>query len=91
MEFSSVQELYKRVGPALNSKVHELKKNNIDYVKKEDIWNYLIKKYWINSKGLELIDIVDDILNVPNDEIVSYVLDKVKNREESVDLEKLDI
>ena len=34
-------DLYKRLLPAINSKINELSKYEIFYVKREDIWNYL--------------------------------------------------
>ena len=33
INFTSIEELYKRVYPALKSKVKELKKNDINYIK----------------------------------------------------------
>ena len=51
-EFSNVSELYSRLIPALNTKVLELKRNNISYIKKEDIWNYLKIKKWKNANNL---------------------------------------
>lgn len=90
-DFKTAKELYDRVTPALNSKVKELKRNNIDYVKKEDIWNYLIVNVWTKEKGLELADVVDDILNVPNWELENYVKENMKMMERDLTLEKLDI
>ena len=37
IEFNSIKELYDRVTPALNTKVTELKRNDLDYIKKDDI------------------------------------------------------
>ena len=42
--FSSLEELYKRVEPALNSKLKDLTRLGVFYVQKADIWNYLKKK-----------------------------------------------
>jgi len=41
IEFNSAGELYERLKPALKSKVSELRKFGYDYLKSEDIWNYL--------------------------------------------------
>ena len=41
LEFQSEQDLYKRLKPALDSKLNELKLNSYGYLKQEDIWNYL--------------------------------------------------
>lgn len=69
---NSKVDLYKRITPALNCKVHELKKYKIN-VKQQDIWNYLVKTRWENVKGLELSQMVDDILNLNNDSLVEFL------------------
>ena len=89
--FKTAKELYERVLPALNSKIKELNRNNIDYIKQEDIWNYLIANIWTKEKGLELADIVDDILNVSNEKLEDYVKNNMKNMQRDIALEKLDI
>ena len=42
LQFNSIEELYKRVRPALTSKKREFRRCGIHYVKEEDMWNYLI-------------------------------------------------
>ena len=74
----STIDLYKRVLPALNCKVRELEKYGSKNIKKEDIWNYLIKNKWETVKGLKLSDMVDDILNINNDELISNIT-RLKN------------
>lgn len=91
IEFNSVEELYKRVRPALISKVRELKRNGIMFVKEEDIWNYLIESKWKTGNGLELFNIVDDILNINNSEVEDYVINKMKDFKREVNLDKIDI
>lgn len=75
--FNSVEDLYKRVKPALRSKIKELKRKNILYIKEEDIWNFLVENKWKMTKGLELNEIVDDILNTDNEKIILYVQTKM--------------
>lgn len=70
-EFTNLEELYKRVKPALHSKELELKRLGYSSIKEFDIWNYL-KDRWKSSNDLTLADIVDDILNTDSDEINSY-------------------
>jgi hypothetical protein len=41
IKFTSLQELYNRLEPALSAKVSEIKRQKISYIKKADIWNYL--------------------------------------------------
>ena len=71
-EFSSLEELYKRVRPALKSKVDELQKYGTLSISKYDLWKCLIINKWRNETGLMLSDIVDDILKVNNEEVNSY-------------------
>lgn len=87
--FNNINELYKRVFPALKSKVKELNKNKIDYIKEVDIWNYLVESRWKSTKGLVLADIVDDILNTDNKKIEDYVKEQMKKieREANLDVE----
>lgn len=73
IKFNSLEELYKRLLPALRSKVKELKRNNFNYIKEEDIWNYFKKIKWTNCKTLTLFDMVNDVLNTPNEKIDEYV------------------
>jgi len=76
---NSLLDLYKRVTPAMNSKRKELMINNIDYIRNEDIWNYLIKNKWSSLKGLTLFDVVSDILNTSNEELDKYKKNSIKN------------
>ena len=47
----TLEELYKRLKPALLTKKNELKRSGIEYIKEEDIWNYLTEVKWANSKN----------------------------------------
>ena len=87
-EFKSVEDLYKRVLPALRSKKKELERESITYIKEEDIWNYLIESTWKKSNGLELNDIVNDILNVNNDKLKTYVKSQMRKMNRKVNLDK---
>ena len=56
IEFNDIKELYQRLTPALNAKVTELKRNDLDYIKVEDVWNYLrINKRKIGNLAVILI------------------------------------
>lgn len=91
IEFNSIEELYKRVRPALTSKVREFRRNGIVYIKEEDIWNYLIEFKWKTGKGLELYNIVDDILNIDNSEVEKYVISKMKDFKRKVNLDNVNL
>ena len=84
IEFRSVKELYDRVLPALYSKVKELRRMHLVYPTEKDIWNYLVEHSWKNKKGLELHELISDIINVDNYLVNDYVmkkLNKYKNEE----------
>ena len=83
--------MYKRVKPALNSKIKELKREKFDYIKEEDIWNFLIQNKWSKDKGLVLCDVVDDILHVDIKKLDKYVKDKIKKIKEDLLIEELDL
>ena len=70
-EYKSKEELYQGLIPALNVKVKNLKKNKINNITKEDIWNYLSETKWKNSIDLTLADMVQDILHIDNSKLVS--------------------
>lgn len=83
VEFNNILELYERLKPALLAKVAELKRNDINYIKIEDLWNYLKATKWSNASNLLLYQMVDDILNIDNMLLDNYIKDSVKNREVS--------
>jgi len=84
IEFRSLDELYNRIKPALYSKVKELKRHNINFVKEEDIWNYLSKRKWKGSRSLSLNDMVSMIMDLDDNEIKEYVLDILRENERDV-------
>ncbi len=84
VKFRSLEELYNRIKPALYSKVQELKRNHIDFIKEEDIWNYLTLHDWKERNNLTIADLTSDILNLDNDLIKSYVLENVKNEKRDI-------
>lgn len=78
-EFSSKEELYQRVGPALRAKVNELHRLGYSYIHDVDVWNYLIENKWCKARDLMLSDIVNDILQAKNKEIDMYIKDKMNS------------
>lgn len=73
IEFKNLEELKKRIMPAIQTKQKELNKK-YKIVTQDDIWNYLIKTKWKKSTNLTLYDIVNDILNLNNEEIKEYAI-----------------
>lgn len=85
--FKSLGELYKKLLPALNTKVGDLKRANIKYIKEIDVWNYLKDNYWKNRSDLTLGEMVNDILSTPNFKLEEYVTrTNINNNESSNDL-----
>ena len=91
LQFNSVEELYKRVRPALTSKKREFRRSGINYIKEEDIWNYLIESKWKKSAGLELFNIVEDILNTDNKKIEDYVINKMGNFKRDINFDNINL
>ncbi len=78
VEFSSKEELYQRVQPALRAKKAELGRLKYAYIKEVDIWNYLVTSRWRKSHFLMLSDIVNDILTVDCQALDRYVKEKLR-------------
>ena len=79
-KFNDLEELYQKVLPALTTKVNELKRSDIKYIAEHDIWRYLRKNYWQNSKELTLGEMVNDILSTPNTILEDYMSSIIQNR-----------
>ena len=79
IKFNSLEELYKRLIPAMETKVNELKRNGIRYISIDDIWNYLKINKWSKSKNLTLSKCVDDILNTSDLEYRKYIKNKMND------------
>ena len=81
--FSSLEELYNRLKPALMSKERQFKREGFSYLKTSDIWNYLKEVKWIKSEGLELYQMVDSIVDVSAKEVDIYLKNNLskENRE----------
>ncbi len=90
--FKSQQELYDRLKPALRSKRKMLSNSGYKNLKEKDIWDCMRNVVWVSSSGLELCDMVDDILHTENNVFISYYHDKYledKNSVETLELPKL--
>lgn len=86
--FGSLEELYKRIRPALKTKKEEMKRAGYIYIKEEDIWNYLKENKWINSKNLSLYQMVNDVLNADDMLIDKYLKEKLNMRNRVVYFEE---
>ena len=91
-EFSSLNELYKRVKPALHAKETEFHRLGFKYIKAIDIWNYLIKEKWLKGKNLMLSDIVSDIMHVESKNVDTYLKGKIsKTRRTQYSEDKIEL
>ena len=83
IEFNSLEELYNRLKPALNTKQREMIRNGYNYIKIEDIWNYLKEIKWKKANNLALYEMVSDVLNIDDIVIDGYLKQKLnlKSRE----------
>lgn len=79
-EYKSEKELYEALVPALNVKLRMFKNDNYNYIRKEDIWNYLKDNVWINSVNLSISEMVSDIINVDGMKIVTYLYQHNKRK-----------
>ncbi|MDD3392779.1 MAG: post-transcriptional regulator [Bacilli bacterium] len=82
--FNSKTELYERLKPALLTKQEEMRRHGFPYIKKEDIWNYLIEIKWKNAQNLSLYDMVSDILNCDNYILDNYLKKKLNSKERNL-------
>ena len=90
LEFSSQEELFSRVRPALNAKVRELNRLGYMNILDIDIWNYLKETKLIKTHDLALCDIVNDILKSSNKILFDYV--QIRKQKLSQDFDRdLDI
>lgn len=91
--FSSQKDLYNRIEPALRSRVKLLRLKGFTNIQEKDIWDYLRLNKWVKETGLELCELVDDILHCEDKEILIYCHDKYMkdntSLEESFTLPKL--
>ena len=79
IRFNSLNELYNRLVPAMETKVNELKLNGVKYISVDDIWNYLKNNKWNKSRDLTLSECVDDILNTSDLEYKKYIKNKMSD------------
>ena len=80
INFNSLEELYRRIKPALITKKEEMNRGLYPYIEEEDIWNYLKEVKWKKTLDLSLSEMVNDILNCDDILIDNYL--KMINEEE---------
>lgn len=83
--FSSLEELYNRVKPALKCKVKDLNRTNIYYIHESDVFNYLKNTLWVKKNNLTLGEIVNDIMLTSNAELEAYVQSIIAREKRQID------
>lgn len=84
IEFGSLEELYRRLKPALSTKVNKMKRRGFTYIKEEDVWNYFKEVKWKKSINLNLYEMVSDIINTDDILIDDYLKDKLNLKDRKV-------
>ncbi len=75
IKFKSLNELYKRLYPALNTRKEEMVKQKIE-VTEFDIWQLLKENKWDGKEKLNLCDMVSDIMQLKEEDIIKYLRKK---------------
>ena len=89
LEFSSLKELYDRIKPALDAKTAEMHRLGYNYIKCEDIWNYLKENKWKKASDLALHEMINDVLNTDNVLIDTYIKEKMSSVKRTPNLEEV--
>ncbi len=84
IEFKSLDDLFKRLKPALYSKVVELKRMGLEYIKEEDIFNYLSQNLWSKKDNLSIADLTNDILYLDKNLITNYCMNLLKDTDREI-------
>ena len=72
LDFNNINELYDRLLPALKVKVNSLKKLGYGYINEKNLFEILASISWSSFEGLELCDMVDQILHISPDEVLKH-------------------
>ena len=78
IEFNSIEELYKRVYPALSAKTSELKRLGYKNIEEKNIWDFLSTAVFARTKNLTLADIVHEIMHVDINSLEKYINSKTR-------------
>ncbi len=84
IKFSSLNDLYNRLLPALIIKTDELKRQGGYFIKAEDIWNYLKLNKWLSASDLTLAEMVSDIFNTDFFVMQEYLKNVLNNQNRDI-------
>ena len=89
-EFKSLRDLYNRIKPALTTRMNELKLSGINYIKEEDIWNFLKENKWANGVNLTISQMVSDIFECNVDSLELYMKKKMSRIERNANFDDVE-
>lgn len=69
MEFTSLQQLYRKLIPVFNVKKRLILNSKYKDITNENIWLYLTETKWRQSKNLSLPEMINDIITVDLEDI----------------------
>lgn len=81
-KFTTQNELYMKVLPALKTKKNEMTREGIKLVREIDLWEYHKEFTWKRAKGLTLASIVNDILNTDSRVYEDYIVKRIKESDD---------
>ncbi len=86
MEYQTEEELFNSLKGAFNVKLR-LIKDNYDYIKSVDIWNYLKISKWRKAKNLGIAEMTNDIINVDIEKVDLFLKGRIKSEDRQLEVE----
>ena len=84
MEYKSGQELFNSLRGAFRVKLRMIK-DEYDYIKMVDIWNYLKINKWCKDKNLSISEMVNDIIDVDINKVDLFLKKHLKEEERTLE------
>ena len=73
MEFTSQQQLYRKLLPVFNVKKRLILNSKYKDITNENIWIYLTETKWKKAYNLSLPDMINDIITVDLEDIYKHM------------------
>lgn len=86
VEYQSEEELFNSLKGAFNVKLR-LIKDDYDYIKSVDIWNYLKITKWRKTKNLGIAEMTNDIINVDIEKVDLFLKGRIKSEDRKLEVE----
>ena len=74
----TIEDLFNLLRPAFLVSERMFKFKKLDYIKKEDMWNYLRSNKW-KKKNISISEMVHDIINISIKDVLEYVNSNIHN------------